>query len=282
MPDVSPASPASSAATATVALTVALTVDGGLAEIVLDAPHKLNSLDADDLAALRAAVAEVASRAADGEIRALLLRGEGRGFCAGRDVSGTDPDNDDAAGYLDLLGHTLAELADIPVPTFAAVQGACLGVGLGLAIACDVVYLAEDAKIGSPFAALGATLDSGGHAFLLARLGRHRTLDLVYTGELIRGSQAVAEGLFSRAVPAEELLDLTRTAARTAASGPTQAFLESKRLLDAIAEGNLGPREALARESAAQIRLSHTPDYAEGFRSFQEKRRPVFTGKVSS
>jgi 2-(1,2-epoxy-1,2-dihydrophenyl)acetyl-CoA isomerase len=259
-----------------------LTVTDGLAEIVLDAPHKLNSLDLDDLAALRSAVADVARRAATGEIRSLLLRGEGRGFCAGRDVSGTDPDNDDATGYLDLLGQTLGEISDLPVPTFAAVQGACLGVGLGLAIACDVVYLAENAKIGSPFANLGATLDSGGHAFFLARLGRHRTLDLVYSGELISGTQAVVEGLFSRAVPAEELQEFTRAAAAKAATGPTQAFLESKRLLDAVAEENLGPREALVRESAAQIRLSHTPDYAEGFRSFQEKRRPVFTGKASS
>lgn len=259
-----------------------VTVSDGLAEIVLDAPHKLNSLDIDDLTALRAAVAEVASLAASGEVRSLLLRGEGRGFCAGRDVSGTDPDKDDATSYLDLLGHVLSELSDLPVPTFAAVQGACLGVGLGLAIACDVVYLAENARIGSPFANLGATLDSGGHAFFLARLGRHRTLDLIYSGELISGTQAVTEGLFSRAVPAEELQEFTHAAAAKAATGPTQAFLESKRLLDAVAEEHLSPGEALARESAAQIRLSRTPDYAEGFRSFQEKRRPVFTGKVSS
>jgi enoyl-CoA hydratase/carnithine racemase len=162
------------------------------------------------------------------------------------------------------------------------VQGACLGVGLGLAIACDVVYLAEKAKIGSPFANLGATLDSGGHAFFLARLGRHRTLDLIYSGELIRGTEAVAAGLFSRAVADEDLQVTTRAAALAAASGPTQAFLESKRLLDRIENANLGPREALTLESAAQVRLSHTPDYAEGFRSFQEKRRPVFTGKASS
>jgi 2-(1,2-epoxy-1,2-dihydrophenyl)acetyl-CoA isomerase len=262
--------------------TVHLTVADGLAELVLDAPAKLNALDADDLQLLRVRLADAATRAASGEVRALLLRGEGRGFCAGRDVAGTDPDHDDAAGYLDILGPLLTELADFPAPTFAAVQGACLGVGLGLAIACDVVYLAEKAKIGSPFANLGATLDSGGHAFFLARLGRHRTLDLIYSGELIRGTEAVAAGLFSRAVADEDLQVTTRAAALAAASGPTQAFLESKRLLDRIENANLGPREALTLESAAQVRLSHSPDYAEGFRSFQEKRRPVFTGKASS
>lgn len=262
--------------------TVHLTVADGLAEVVLDAPEKLNALDADDLQLLRVRLADAATRAASGEVRALLLRGEGRGFCAGRDVAGTDPDHDDAAGYLDILGALLTELADFPAPTFAAVQGACLGVGLGLAVACDVVYLAEKAKIGSPFANLGATLDSGGHAFFLARLGRHRTLDLIYSSELIRGTEAVAAGLFSRAVADDDLQDTTRAAALAAASGPTQAFLESKRLLDRIENAGPGPREALTLESAAQVRLSHTPDYAEGFRSFQEKRRPVFTGKASS
>ncbi|WP_010121953.1 enoyl-CoA hydratase/isomerase family protein [Corynebacterium nuruki] len=262
--------------------TVHLTVADGLAEVVLDAPEKLNALDADDLQLLRVRLADAATRAASGEVRALLLRGEGRGFCAGRDVAGTDPDHDDAAGYLDILGALLTELADFPAPTFAAVQGACLGVGLGLAVACDVVYLAEKAKIGSPFANLGATLDSGGHAFFLARLGRHRTLDLIYSSELIRGTEAVAAGLFSRAVADDDLQDTTRAAALAAASGPTQAFLESKRLLDRIENAGLGTREALTLESAAQVRLSHTPDYAEGFRSFQEKRRPVFTGKASS
>lgn len=294
MPDTSPAT----GPTATD--TVSLTVTDGLAEIVLNAPHKLNALDRDDLTALHSLLRDAASRAmsggndgadsADGSdgadrndgVRALLLRGEGRGSCAGRDVSGTDPAHDDAAGYLDALGALLRDLADFPAPTFAAVQGACLGVGLGLAIACDVVYLAENAKIGSPFAALGATRDSGGHAFLLSRLGRHRTLDLVYSGELISGAQAVAEGLFSRALPAETLIGATRDAAHQAASGPTQAFLESKQLLNATTEESLGPWEALARENAAQVRLSRTPDYAEGFRSFQEKRRPVFTGKASS
>ncbi|MGP9723685.1 enoyl-CoA hydratase/isomerase family protein [Corynebacterium sp. AOP40-9SA-29] len=260
--------------------TVTLTVTDGVAELVLNAPQKRNALTAADLGELRALLDAATARAQRGEIRSLLLRGEGRGFCAGRDVAGTDPDNDDAAGYLASLEPVLHELEEFPAPTFAAVHGACLGVGLGLAIACDVVYIADNAKIGSPFAALGATLDSGGHAYLLARLGRHRTLDLIYSGELISGAQAVSEGLFSRTMPADDVLDVTRTAARKASEGPTAAFLESKQLLSTIAETSPGPREALTLENAAQVRLSHTPDYAEGFRSFQEKRKPVFTGKA--
>ena len=88
-------------------------------------------------------------------------------------------------------------MAAFPAPTFAVAHGACLGVGLGLLIATDVVYVADTAKIGSPFANLGATLDSGGHALFFERLGAHRTLDLIYTGRLMTGAEAVAAGLFS-------------------------------------------------------------------------------------
>ncbi len=260
--------------------TVTLSVTDAVAELVLDAPTKLNALTAGDLGELRSLLDDATAQARRGEVRSLVLRGQGRGFCAGRDVTGTDPDNDDASGYLATLEPVLHALEEFPAPTFAAVHGACLGVGLGLAIACDVVYLSETAKLGSPFAALGATLDSGGHAYFLSRLGRHRSLDLIYSGELISGGQAVSEGLFSRSVPEDQLLEFTRSAARKAATGPTAAFLESKRLLTTIDSDSLSPREALTLENAAQVRLSHTPDYAEGFRAFQEKRTPVFTGKA--
>ena len=115
-------------------------------------------------------------------MRALVLRGEGRAFCAGRDISGVDPATDDARGYLgDVVTRCCGGSRAFPAPTFAAAHGACLGVGLGLLIATDVVYVADTAKIGSPFANLGATLDSGGHALFFERLGAHRTLDLIYT-----------------------------------------------------------------------------------------------------
>ena len=153
-------------------------------------------------------------------IRDRLLRGEGRGFCAGRDISHVTPATDDAYAYLSQkVTPVLRSMADFPAPTFAAVQGACLGVGLGLAIATDVVYVADNAKIGSPFANLGATLDSGGHALFTERLGAHRTLDLIYTAELMSGEEAVRSGLFSRSVPAEELLEFTRGKAAAAAQG---------------------------------------------------------------
>lgn len=259
---------------------IELSIAEGVAEIVLNAPHKLNALDEAGLAELSAVYDDAAAAASAGAVRALLIRGEGRAFCAGRDIAGVDGANDDARGYLEgLLTPLLQKMAAFPAPTFAAAQGACLGVGLGLLIATDVVYVAENAKFGSPFGNLGATLDSGGHWLFTETLGAHRTLDLIYTSELISGADTVAVGLFSRALPAEQLLDFTRAAAAKAAAGPTQAFLASKTLVAGIRRDRLGLWDAVVLENAAQVALSATADYAEGFAAFTAKRKPGFTGK---
>lgn len=259
---------------------IELSITNHVAEIVLNAPWKLNSLDVAGLGELGEAYDHAAVGVAAGSVRALLLRGEGRAFCAGRDIAEVDGANDDPRHYLEtLLTPLLQKMSDFPAPTFAAAQGACLGVGLGLLIATDVVYVAETAKFGSPFANLGATLDSGGHWLFTERLGAARTLDLIYTAELISGEEAVAAGMFSRAKPAEELLDFTRAAAVKAASGPTQAFNASKSLVGAIRDRRLGLWDAVVLENAAQIELSETADYAEGFAAFSAKRKPSFKGR---
>ena len=244
-----------------------------VAEIVLNDPSKLNALDEAGLAELGAAY----SRAEADGARAVILRGEGRAFCAGRDISHVDPATEDAFGFLDgLVTPLLHRISEFPAPTFAVATGACLGVGLGLLVASDVVYVADTARIGSPFANLGATLDSGGHALFYERLGAHRTLDLIYTAELMTGAEAVALGLFSRVVPADEVLSFTRERAARAASAATGAFLASKRLVQRLRDERLGFWDAVAAENRAQADLSATADYAEGFAAFREKRKPVF------
>jgi len=252
---------------------IELSITGDVAEVVLNAPAKLNALSLRELGEMDAAYRS----AEESGVRALVLRAEGRAFCAGRDIAGVDPVTDDVPEYLAGVETLMRRIAAFPAPTFAAVHGACLGVGLGLAIATDVVYVADDAKIGSPFASLGAMLDSGGHALLYERLGAHRALDLIYTGAMMSGAEAVAAGLFSRAMPVEEVFDFTLQRAALAAAGPTAAFVASKRLIARLRGERLW--DALAEEARGQEALRSTADYREGFAAFQQKRKPDFTGE---
>jgi enoyl-CoA hydratase/carnithine racemase len=253
-----------------------LTISDDVATVVLNAPSTLNSLDEQALRDLGRAYDEADAAG----VRALVLRGEGRAFCAGRDISAVDPRDDDVMGYLGgLVTPLLQRMARFPAPPVAAAHGACLGVGLGLLIATDVVYVAESAKIGSPFAALGATLDSGGHALFVDRLGAHKTLDLIYTGRLMTGTEAVTSGLFSRVLPDDEVLQTTTDAAATAARGATAAFLASKQLVSRIRDERLALWESIEVENTAQAALCDTDDYREGFAAFQEKRKPEFHGR---
>lgn len=257
---------------------VELHIADAVAEIVLNDPGKLNSVD-------EHAIEELANAYEDARmagVGAVILRGEGRAFCAGRDISGVDPRTDDATRYLaETVTPLLRTISDFPAPTFAVATGACLGVGLGLLIASDVVYVADTAKIGSPFANLGATLDSGGHALFFERLGAHRTLDLIYTAELMTGAEAVALGLFSRALPADEVLEFTRERARRVAAGAGEAFLASKRLVHRLRDDRIGLWTSVSEENIAQGELCSSADYLEGFAAFQEKRTPVFGSQRS-
>lgn len=250
--------------------------DNHIAEVVLNNPKAMNALGPEDLQELSEAYAE----AEKAGVRALLLRGEGRGFSAGRNIKGLDPRDDDATDYLaNKVTPVLKKMAQFPAPTFAAVHGVCLGVGLGLAIATDIVYVADDAKFGSPFANLGATLDSGGHALFVDRLGAHRAMDLIVTGDMISGAEAVQAGLFSRAVPADDLLDFTRERVQRAANGATQAYIASKKLVADIRDNKTGLWNSVHDENFAQGALCSSEDYLEGFAAFNEKRAPVFHGR---
>src|ERR1700693_1557480 len=173
-------------------MSVDLAIDSGVAEIVLNRQAKMNAFDDPMVAEMNSRLAE----AAKAGVRALLMRGEGPGFSAGRDLAGAEPGKEDAEAILKTVFNPVIQtIADFPAPTFAAVHGPCLGVGLGIALACDVVYVAEDAKIGSPFARIGAVLDSGSHKFFIQRVGPHRALELIYTSRLLSGSAAAAWGL---------------------------------------------------------------------------------------
>jgi enoyl-CoA hydratase/carnithine racemase len=246
------------------------------AVLELNRPERLNAIDE----ATAAELGDALARLRNANPRAVVLLAAGRAFCAGRDVTDVDPADDDAHKLLDAVFNPLVQAVyDLPMPTFAAVHGACLGAGLGLALACDVVYAAEDAKIGSPFAQLGAVLDSGAHAFLSRRVGPARALELIYTGRLLDGREAARLGLVDQALPRPALRERVFDLAMQVAVGPTAAFAESKRIVHALADAPRPLARTLADEADAQGRASRTADYREGFAAFQQKRQPRFIGR---
>jgi enoyl-CoA hydratase/carnithine racemase len=249
---------------------------GDLAELVLNRPERRNALDQPAVAAFGGALDELEKSPP----RALLLRGEGKGFCAGRDLSDAEPLTEDGEAILrDIFNPLIARVAGLQCPTVAAVQGAALGTGLGLALACDLLLVGENAKIGSPFGAIGAVVDAGAHHFLCSRIGPARTLELVYTGRFLSGADAVEWGIANAVHPDGELLGAARALVATIAAGPTSAFVASKNIVRQVAAGDVSLDEVLAAEAAAQGAASRTHDYREGITAFQEKRKPVFTGR---
>lgn len=257
-------------------MTVHYTSADGVGEIVFDRPDKLNAFDGEMVEQMKAAL----DRAAGDDVGAVILRGEGRGFCAGRDIQGVDPAAEDAeAVIVEWFNPLVTSIRDLPVISIAAVHGACLGAGFGLAMACDLVYAATDAKFGSPFARLGAVPDSGAHHVFTRLLGPQRALELIVTGELISGMRAAELGLVTRAWDPEGLLDACRRVASQIATGPRLAFAESRRIIRRITDDGIGLVDVLADEAAAQGRASATDDYREGFAAFHEKRKPRFTGR---
>lgn len=246
--------------------------EGPLAVIEIDLPQAKNSFRAENAQALHRALD---AAVADGA-RAVLLRGAGPVFSAGWDVTSINPAADDPMAVIgEVVGPLLSRLRTLPVPTVAAVAGPALGFGFGLALSCDIVLAADDAVFGSPFRHLGMVPDSGTHHILLSRLGFALASELIYTGRLVPGSEAAALRLVNRALPAEELPEAAARLATDLASGPTQAFALSKELL---LQG--GEFDALLASEARQLqRVFASADLREGIAAFQQRRKPVFSGR---
>ena len=256
-------------------MTVELSTHDSMARLVLNRPEKLNAVNGAMAEDLLAAVARVA----DVSPRVLVMSGAGRGFCAGRDLDDAEPADEDAEAVLaETFNPLILAIRALPMPTIAQVHGPALGFGLGLAMACDIVYAAASAKVGSPFARIGAVLDSGGHRHLVDRLGPHRALELIYTGRLISGVEAAETGLVNKSFPDDELPAAVDEVAARIATGPTAAFALSKRLVQRLADTAMPFDALLAAEAAAQGAAGRTADYREGITAFQQKRRPDFTG----
>lgn len=209
----------------------------------------------------------------DPACRVVVLCSEGRNFCAGAQLG---PDSDLVDQTADLYAHAVRLFA-AKKPIVAAVQGAAVGGGLGLALAADFRVATPETRFRCNFARLGFHQGFGTSVTLPAVVGQQHALELLYTGGQVKGDDALRIGLADRVVPLDELRAATHAfAAEIAASGPL-AVLAIKQTM----RGDLPDRirAATAREHAAQQALRRTEDFAEGVRATAERRPPVFTGR---
>jgi len=248
--------------------TIRLERTGRLARIVLDQPP-LNILDVPMLEQLAAAL-ETAS--CDPRVSAVLLTGEGRAFCAG--VSVEDHTADRVEGMIGAFHEVIERLLRFESPVIAAVNGAALGGGCELALACDVVLIRDGAKIGQPEIRRGVLPPAA--AVLLPRLiGRQRAMDVILSGRTFEGEEAVRMGLASQALPADDFAASADRYADQVASLSRPVLRLAKR---AVREGETGSIfEAMRRIERLYLDdLMGLPDAQEGLAAFMEKRAPVW------
>lgn len=245
---------------------------GGVASIIIDRPEKKNSLTVDQMAQVGSIVEQCA---ADGA-RCIVIKGARDFFSAGRDLQGVDTQNEDTESIIrDVINPSLRKVRNCLVPTIALVKGPALGFGFGLALACDMTFVADSALMGSPFRNIGLILDSGGHFYLRERVGAHRAAEIIFSGKMFSGKEAARMGIVNRSVGALGLDQYVQAVAKSISEGPTAAFTASKKIL-ASPEGY----EAMAElEATYQAKLIKGIDGSEGIRAFQEKRKPRFVGR---
>jgi 2-(1,2-epoxy-1,2-dihydrophenyl)acetyl-CoA isomerase len=248
--------------------------DGAVASVILPGP-------ALSLAVKESLLESLLAVAADDEVRAVVLAGTGRAFCVGQDLAehAGALDKDPATALDTVQDHynpIVATLTTMPKPVVAAVNGTCVGAGLGFVLACDFALMAETALLGTAFTGIGLTCDSGLSVTLPAAVGMARARALLLRPTTFSAEQAVAWGLPFELVPADQVGAAARALAAELAAGPTAAYAETKRLL---ADGASRPlTDSLAAECAAQRRLGTTTDHANAVRAFLAKQRPAFQG----
>jgi enoyl-CoA hydratase/carnithine racemase len=253
---------------------VRVEVDDRVATIRIDRPPA-NALDETVSGELRAAAEACAER---DDVGAIVVWGGERLFAAGADIkrmARMPPEQ--ARPWVAALGDALDVLEAVPKVSIAAVNGFALGGGCELALACDLRYAAEDARLGQPEVRLGLIPGAGGTQRLPRLVGLGRAKDLVLTGRQVDAGEARAIGLVDRVLPAAEVYATAVADARGFARGPREALAAAKRLLDLA--GRVDVVEGLAAERDAFVTLFGTEDRIEGTRAFVEKREPRFGGR---
>ena len=246
----------------------------GVATVVLDRPDALNALTRPSRLAL---AAELAGLGASPDVRAIVLTGEGRAFCAGQDLR--------EEGALDDVGATIREtyvpiietILAVPQPVIAAINGPAAGAGLSLALACDWRVMADDAVLMMAFSNIGLVPDSGGSWFLPRLIGYERAFELAASGRRVGAAEALALGLVQDVRPRPATLAVAHQLAVALAARPPLAVAWTKRLMREAMEGSLAA--TMTREAELQANAVATSDHREGVAAFLEKRTPRFEGR---
>jgi 2-(1,2-epoxy-1,2-dihydrophenyl)acetyl-CoA isomerase len=257
--------------------TVLYQADEAIAAITLDRPAALNALTVqmkeDLLAALRRAAAE--------PVRAVILTGNGKGFCAGQDLREHAETLDSGGSSLDTVREhynpIVTEIMTMPKPVIAAVNGVAAGAGAALALACDFRVAARAARLVMSFSMVGLGPDSGVSWTLQRLAGPAVAAELLRLAEPVPTERALALGLLTSVVPDEDLGETTRNLAQRLAAGPTASYAAIKEAL-LFAAGH-GLAASLAKEAELQARLGRTADHRAATMAFVRKERPVFSGR---
>jgi 2-(1,2-epoxy-1,2-dihydrophenyl)acetyl-CoA isomerase len=253
--------------------------EAGVLAVTLNRPGKLNAFNAEMHRLLREAL-ERAAR--EPEIRAVLLTGSGRGFCAGQDLSERDVRPGAAPTDLSVsLGSNynplIRRMRELPKPIVCAVNGVAAGAGANLALACDVVFAARSASFIQSFSKIGLLPDSGGTYFLPRLVGTARAMGLALFAGKLSAEEAERMGLIWKVLDDDQLLPEAGAAARSLAAGPTKGYGLIKKALYASAGNLLDAQLDLERD--LQREAGYSEDYREGVSAFMQKRKPAFKGK---
>ncbi|MDQ3995438.1 MAG: 2-(1,2-epoxy-1,2-dihydrophenyl)acetyl-CoA isomerase PaaG [Gemmatimonadota bacterium] len=251
----------------------------GVATITLNRPDVLNSFNMPMAAELQHALQAAAE---DGGIRAVLVTGAGRAFCAGQDLAEAAPaDGSPAPSIAEIVRRTynptVRAIRGLEKPVVCAVNGVAAGAGANLALACDVVLAADTASFVQAFSKIGLIPDTGGTFFLPRLVGLARATALAFFGDKLPAADAEAMGMIYRVVEAARLLDEARAVARRLATQPTRGFGLTKRAFNQSLANDLDAQ--LEVEAELQAEAAGTADFAEGVRAFLEKRQPTFAGR---
>ena len=247
--------------------------EGGVFTITLNRPDVFNAFNRDLHAALRGALEE----AADPAVRAVVITGAGRGFCAGQDLREFSELQGSIGEALEATYHpNIRLIRGLEKPVLAAVNGPAAGAGLSLAVACDVRVASSAATFVPGFVGIGLVPDSGGSWFLHRLLGFARAFEWMSSNRRLDAEEALAWGLVSEVIPADEFAEQVAGIAETWAALPTRAVGLTKRLFEGAHTASL--EEQLALEAELQQAAIDSTDFAEGVSAFLEKRPASFTG----